>query len=465
MTTNRLYYDDAFEREFTAEVLSCEPASAAALGTAVASGAAAPGRAAELEKIARSPAAAASGTAASGGPAALRSRTPSGGLAVSGRHVALEKPIGPLWRVKLDRTAFYPSSGGQPHDTGQLGDARVVDVLDEEEEVIHVVDKPIAIGTVKGIIDWGRRFDHMQQHTGQHVLSAVFNSKFSLPTISFHLGADVCTIDVRGKEPTQEILDGAMAAANDVVYADRTVKVKYGSADELAAAGVRKAVERSGTLRAIEIESLELQPCGGTHLQRTGQIGMIFVRGVSRIRQDWRVEFACGRRAEHLAREDFATLKAVAQRLNCSPQGAVSAIERVVAERDAHFKSARASIQKLAEIDARASLQEVEVGEDGLRVIAKLFEVDPVEYVQAFAREVAQAENTVALLVRIESAQIFFSRHPTAKKDMNALLAEALERVPGKGGGSRDSARGRLADPQRAQEFLAFAVSRLRPEH
>src|ERR1700688_4951820 len=356
MTTKRLYYDDAFQREFTAEVLSCEPGTGAALG----------------------------GTAA---------------LETSAGATTLSTPSGPLWRVKLDRTAFYPSSGGQPHDTGRLGDAHVVDVLDEEDEVIHVVDKPIEIASVQGNIDWERRFDHMQQHTGQHVLSAVFHSRFSLPTVSFHLGSDVCTIDVRGQEPTQEILDSAMAAANDVVYADRAVNVKYGSAEELAAAGVRKTVERSGTLRAIEIEALELQPCGGTHVRRTGQIGMIFVCGVSRIRQDWRVEFACGRRAERLAREDFATLRAVAQRLNCSPQEALAAAERVVTERDAHFKSARASIQKLAEMDARAYLQEVEFGPDGLRIVAKLFEVDPPEYVQGFAREAAQAENTVALLV------------------------------------------------------------------
>jgi len=409
MTTKRLYYDDAFTREFSAQVLSREPEGA----------------------------------------------------------VAPENPVGPpsraLWRVTLDRTAFYPTSGGQPHDTGRLGDARVVDVLDEEGEIIHLVDKRIEIGAVQGIIDWSRRFDHMQQHTGQHVLSAVFHSRFALPTISFHLGSDVCTIDLRGREPTQEILDSAMAAANDVVYADRMVNVKYGSAVELAAAGVRKTVDRSGTLRAIEIEALELQPCGGTHVQRTGQIGVIFVRGISRIRQDWRVEFACGRRAERLAREDFATLRAVAQRLNCSPQEAVSAAERVAFERDAHFKSARTSLQKLAEIAARASVQQAEVGADGLRVIAKLFENDPPEYVQAFAREVAQAENTVALVVRNECGHIFFSQHPSAKKDMNALLGAALKRVAGKGGGSRDSARGRLADPQRALEFLIIAASVLRP--
>jgi alanyl-tRNA synthetase len=422
MATKRLYYDDAFEREFSAEVLSCKPAEPAA-----------------LENL---------GTAA-------RSQN-------LGSAATLATPATRLWCVKLDRTAFYPTSGGQPHDTGQLANARVVDVLDEEDELIHVVDTPIEIGPVKGAIDWNRRFDHMQQHTGQHVLSAVFHSKFALHTVSFHLGADVCTIDVRGREPRQEILDGAMAAANEVVYSDRAVNVRYGSADELAAAGVRKTVERSGTLRAIEIESLELQPCGGTHVQRTGQIGMIFARGVSRIRQDWRVEFACGRRAERLAREDFATLRVVARRLNCSPQEAVAAAERVVAERDAHFKAARASVQRLAEIDARASVQESEIGADSLRVVAKLFETDSLEYVQCFAREVAQTENTVALLVHVESGQMFFSQHPTAKKDMNALLAEVLKRVPGKGGGSRDSARGRLADPRQAKEFLRIATAALR---
>jgi alanyl-tRNA synthetase len=414
MATKRLYYDDAFQREFAAEALSCDPADPAA------------------------------------------SENPGGAAAVGGSAA-------PLWRVKLDRTAFYPSSGGQPHDTGRLGDARIVDVLDEGQEVIHVVDKPVEIGAVQGIIDWDRRFDHMQQHTGQHVLSAVFHSKFALPTVSFHLGSDVCTIDVRGQEPTQEIVDRAMTAANDVVYADRAVSVRYGTAEQLAAAGVRKTVERSGTLRAIEIEALELQPCGGTHVQRTGQIGMIFVRSVSRIRQDWRVEFACGRRAERLAREDFATLRAVAQRLNCSTQEAVAAAERVVAERDAHYKSARASIQKLAEIDARAYLEETPVGADGLRVLAKLFGSEPPEYVQSFARELAQAENTVALIVRSECGHIFFWQHPTAKKDMNGLLGEGLKYVPGKGGGSRDSARGLLADPQRALEFLITATALLRP--
>ncbi|MDP9340156.1 MAG: alanyl-tRNA editing protein [Acidobacteriota bacterium] len=403
MPTARIYYDDAFTRKFTAQVVSCEPAGAPGDGS----------------------------------------------------------PVQKQWRVKLDRTAFYPTSGGQPHDLGRLGDVNVVDVIDEDDEIIHVVDRAIEAGTVKASIDWARRFDHMQQHSGQHLLSAVFHAKFALPTVSFHLGSDICTIDLRGREPTLEILESAACAANEIVYQDRAVNVKYGTAEELAAAGVRKTVERAGVLRAIAIEDLELQPCGGTHVRRTGQIGMIHIRGISRIRQDWRVEFVCGKRAEQVAREDLAALKAVAQRLNCSVAEAVATAERVVAERDAHFKSARASMEKLAGLDARSAVQTCEVGANGLRVIARVFSGVAPEYVQAFAREAAKADRSVVLAVRSECGHVFFSQHPSAGKDMNILLAEALKHVEGKGGGSRDSARGRVADPKRGRELLNAAVSEL----
>jgi alanyl-tRNA synthetase len=412
MPAKRIYYDDAFEREFTAEVLRCE-----------------------------------------------RAKANGGADAVIGDK---ENSGAELWRVTLDRTAFYPSSGGQPNDTGQLGEARVLDVMDEDEEVIHVVDRHIEAGPVSGRIDWERRFDHMQQHSAQHLLSAVFHEKFALPTVSFHLGAKLCSIDLRGREPTQEILDVAADAVNALVYEDRAVKVRYGTAEELAAEGVRKTVERAGVLRAIEIEGVELQPCGGTHVRSTGQIGMILLRGVSRIRQDWRVEFACGKRAERLAREDYATVRAVAQRLNCAAQETVAAAERVVQERDAHFKSARASLEKLAEAEARAAVQATEAGGDGVRVVTRVFHGVEPEYAQCFAREVGKAGKAVALVARAECGSIFFSQHASAGQDMNALLAETLKEIGGKGGGSRDVARGRLAEAGRAQEFVNRAAAILR---
>jgi alanyl-tRNA synthetase len=361
----------------------------------------------------------------------------------------------------LDRTAFYPTSGGQPFDTGWIGEARVVDVVDDGEEIIHLVDRAVALGPMKARIDWPRRFDHMQQHTGQHLLSAVFQQKYSLPTVSFHLGAELCSIDLRGPEPTQEILDGASVAVNEIVYQDRVVGVKYGAAEELAAAGVRKTVEREGVLRAIEIDSLELQPCGGTHVRRTGQIGTILLRGVSKIRQDWRVEFVCGARAERMARGDCAMLTTLARKLNCSMAETVVAAERAVAERDANFKSARASMAKLAELDARVAVTGSQMRPDGLRVIVRLLDGVSVEYAQSFAREVSKTEKSVALLMRRECGSVFFSQNSSAGKDMNAILGETLKEIGGKGGGSRDTARGRLAEPQRGEELLERALARL----
>jgi alanyl-tRNA synthetase len=400
--TDRLYYNDSFTREFTAEVISCDPEPHTSV---------APSR----------------------------------------------------WRAKLNRTAFYPTSGGQPHDTGQLGPARVLEVLEEDDDFIHIVDRLLSPGPLTAQIDWPRRFDHMQQHTGQHLLSAIFQQKFSLPTVSFHLGAELCTIDLRGAEPTQRILDDAASAANEIVYEDRAVTIKYGTAEELAAAGVRKTVERSGILRAIEIEALELQPCGGTHVKRTGQIGTILLRSVSKVRQDWRIEFVCGQRAEKAARADFSTLKSVAAKLNCAPQETAAAAERLVAERDAHFKSARASIEKLAALEARASVVAAELRPDGLRLIARVIENESPEFVVSFAREAAKAENTVALLLHAETGDVYFARHAALSDNMSALLKQSFAHVPGKGGGTPDFARGRLQDPTRSHEFLTCAVAMLRP--
>src|SRR5256886_14860867 len=159
----------------------------------------------------------------------------------------------------------------------------------------------------------------MQQHTGQHLLSAMFQERFGLSTVSFHLGSEICTIDLRGPEPAEEILEGAERAANQVVFEDRPVNVRYGTADQLSQLGVRKEVERDGILRAIEIESADLQPCGGPPVKRAGQMGFVLLRRCTKVRQDWRVEFVCGRRSERFARHDFQVLRQTAEKLRCAP--------------------------------------------------------------------------------------------------------------------------------------------------
>ena len=403
MATRRLYYDDAFETEFTARVISCESALVPSFPEAKA----------------------------------------------------------PAWEVVLDRTSFYPTSGGQPHDLGKLGDANVLDVRDAEDEIVHVVDQPVELGEVKGCINWPRRFDHMQQHTGQHLLSAMFQERFGLPTFSFHLGTEICTIDLRGPEPTEEILEGAERAANQVVFEDRPVNVRYGTADQLSQLGVRKKVNRNGILRAIEIESADLQPCGGTHVKRTGQIGLVLVRRCTKVRQDWRVEFVCGRRSERFARHDFQLLRQTAEKLSCAPEDLVSAASRVLAERDANFKSFRAMLQRQAEAEAALALQATPPDRDGLRIISRVFEGTPADYLGFFASVIGKSEKTVALLSTTEDGHLLFAQSPSAGKNMSAVLKQVLEKIDGKGGGTRDFARGRLDDEASAERALLLAKEML----
>jgi len=398
MATKRIYYDAAFAKEFEAEVLSCTEQQ---------------------------------------GNEAKR------------------------WRVVLDKTALYPASGGQPDDRGRIGEAAVVEIVEEGEEIAHFVDRPVRLGPAKAEVDWKRRFDHMQQHTGQHLLSAVLQTRLGLETVSFHLGEEICTIDLRGTEPSAETLVAAEQAANDIIFEDRPVRVQYASREELRGLGVRKEVEREGILRVIEIEGTDLQPCGGTHVARTGQIGMLQLRRCTKIRQDWRLEFLCGERVARAARTDYETRRALAERLKCSMEEVAGAVEKALAERDASLKSARARGERLAEMEAEKIVKETPAGRNGIRVVARVFEGVEASFVVMLVPAIATQEKTVALIARRECGHVFFGQHPSVEKDMNALMKKVLGEVGGKGGGTKNFARGGLTDPATAQKAVDLARAEL----
>jgi len=401
MATHRIYYDDSFARDFEANVLTCEPCV----------------------------------------------------------HGTL-----PAWEVVLDETALYPTSGGQPCDHGKLADANVLEVRDDGDEIVHIVDRELQPGPVHGCVDWVRRFDHMQQHTGQHLLSAMFQERFGRPTVSFHLGAELSSIDLRGAEPTAEILEGAERAANRIIFEDRPINVRYGTQEQLAQMGVRKEVDRTGILRAIEIEGADLQPCGGTHVHRTAQIGTLLVRRCTKMRQDWRVEFACGARSERLARNDFRLLARAAATLGCAADDIASAAARIVAERDTNFREIRSLLQRLAELEATSALQSPSTG-SGTPIIVRAFdETTHADYPGFFSTQLAKAEGVVALVGLKGGGQVIFSQHPSVGKDMNALLKRTFEQFPGKGGGNRDFARGRLTDGAYVDKALQFARAGLQEQ-
>ena len=214
-----------------------------------------------------------------------------------------------LWQVALDRSAFYPTSGGQPHDTGMLTatsaggsllEAPVLEVEEDEHGVVwHTTPKPLSAGTVvRGYIDWSRRRDHMQQHSGQHLLSAVLYRQLGAPTVSFHLGEMTSSIDLAREAITPEELERVEDTVNEVVAENRPVTMKTVPRQEaemlLAAGALQKLPQREGDIRLIEIEEIDLNACGGTHVQATGQIGSLLLRGTERMRQGLRVEFVCG---------------------------------------------------------------------------------------------------------------------------------------------------------------------------
>jgi alanyl-tRNA synthetase len=286
----------------------------------------------------------------------------------------------------------------------------------------------------------------------------MFEERFGMPTVSFHLGPELCTIDLRGPEPSIEKLQGAQRAANGVIFEDRRINVRYGTAGQLEEIGVRKKVDRPGILRAIEIEALDLQPCGGTHLKSTGQIGMILVRRCTRIRQDWRLEFACGARADRFASSDFQSLRAIADQLGCAAEEAVAAVQKASQERETNFKQLKEALQQLAQARASQFLLASPVTSQGLRVVAESLRNAHPEFLLPLATEIAKHENTIALLILEESGQLAFAQSPSAGKNLKALLKQVQESFPGKGGGTRDFVRAKLANSTDSTAALALAT-------
>lgn len=353
----------------------------------------------------------------------------------------------PATTIYLDRTAFYPTSGGQPHDLGTLNGIPVLDVIDEDDRIAHRLAEPLRATEVKGLIDWPRRFDHMQQHTGQHLLSAVLAEQFGIATVSFHLGEDAATIDVDAAELGPDKWAAIERAANREIQADRAVSVSV----EENPVGLRKASERTGALRVVTIQGLDRSACGGTHVARTGEIGFLSLRRSEKIRQLLRIEFLCGGRAVERARADFHALSAIARLYTVGLDQAAAHV------RDAHSRLATAekALTKLrisaaeqrgvdafqqAEPDARQRrLRAVEVAEISDEVRAEA---------QGFTRSgaagyLARTDGAVLLAVSKESGW-----------NAGALFKQAAAAVGGRGGGGPTLAQGTAEDSRALADWL-----------
>ena len=341
--------------------------------------------------------------------------------------------------VVLDRTAFYPTSGGQPFDTGTLGGVRVIDVVEQEDGAIaHVTSAPIAPGAaVHGAVDWARRFDHMQQHTGQHMLSAAFDRLFGVRTESFHLGQLSATIDL-----AREVSPGEIAKAEDdanrVVWEDRPVTVRFASAEEAAAMGMRKESARTGRLRLIDVQDYDLSACGGTHVERTGAIGVIAIGGWEKFKGGSRVEFLCGGRALQRFRVWRDSLSAIQKHLSVPPIEMAASLERMQDDAKAVQRTLRGFQEKLAAHEAQALLAK------GSSTIVEALEGWDAQGLKgiAAAATAAQPDAVVALFTTSSPALVVIARGTQSSVDAGAILKQLAAKFGGKGGGKPDLAQG-----------------------
>jgi alanyl-tRNA synthetase len=353
----------------------------------------------------------------------------------------------------LDRTAFYPTSGGQPFDTGSLGGVAVVDVVDEGERIAHHLAAPLAAGPAAGAVDWRRRFDHMQQHTGQHLLSAVFDELFGLKTVSFHLGADSSTIDVEGGAVDTRVLQETERRVNEVVFENRPVAVTFEHSSD--AQGLRKPSEREGTLRIVSIADLDRSACGGTHVRATGEIGAVTLRKVDKVRQTTRVEFLCGARAVRQARTDYEALYKAAQ-LFSSP------LEEVPALVAAQLESARAAdkARRKLELDVAAyrgrELYAATVpAPDGMRRVTERLERGSLEELRAVAQNFTAQPKAVFLAALSDPPSVLLAVSEDAGIDAGKLVKAAITEAGGRGGGTARIAQGSVSDAARLDQVLA----------
>ena len=394
----------------------------------------------------------------------------------------------------LDRTAFYPTSGGQIFDTGWItpgsnpdAKLRVAEVADTEDgRVVHYLEAPVKDlqpgAHVRGFIDPTRRRDHMQQHSGQHVLSAAFVRLFNMPTVSFHMGDDYCSIDLETPSLRGEQIEAAERLANEIILENRPVDVRYVTRDEAGKLGLRKlpppaakeergapglaGVARPGRgdeLRLIDIRDFDLTACGGTHVSQTGQIGCILLRKAEKVRQGWRVEFVAGQRAVATARRDYSTLTETAALFSAHIHDVPELVRKSLDEIRTLRKQREQSQEELAAALAASLLAET-AEKNGRKLVVRAFPDRDLSFIKLLAQKLTRLSPTATALLATKAPQpsLVFAQSVGGPDDMGALVKEIMAKIGGRGGGSKDMAQGGAPTAEGLEAVLADAAARLK---
>lgn len=365
--------------------------------------------------------------------------------------------------VVLNETAFYPTGGGQPHDTGTLNGIPVSNVEEVNGEIRHFIIEQLHTEEVEGKIDWERRFDHMQQHTAQHILSAAFWDYFDIPTIGFHLGKETVTIDLETENLPTETVEKAAQIANKIVFENHPIHTQWMNLEEAKTLPLRKEPTMTENIRVVIIENFDYNGCGGTHPKRTGEVGPIQVLNWERNKGGIRLTFIAGWRTLKLMGQQQQIMKDVSKQLNSSETDIPAKVAQILTSQKENEKAVQAMNEKLLFAEANELLQQPEEIHAGT-LISKVFinrSMQEIAKLSAIITEQQEHAITYFVIENDDKLQCILACGKAVILDMNSLLKNALPSIEGKGGGNKKSARGGGKAIMSGDEFLSRLVSSL----
>lgn len=352
-------------------------------------------------------------------------------------------PYNNYYAVVLDKTAFYPEGGGQPSDRGYIDEYEVIDVIEKDDQILHLVNNEISTKKVICRIDWNRRYDFMQQHSGQHILSSCFLRLFDGNTDSFHLGTNTVSIEIDIKEFNQDDCNRVEAMANEIIYNNLPISSSIVDENELRKLPLRKQPSVKDNIRIVQIGDLDYSPCGGTHVMNTGEVGIIKILKWEKLKSSYRFQFLCGKRALMDYGDKNLILQSLCAKLSVRDFELENAVERLIEENKNLNKLYSNTNKELLKYEAANLYNDSEMV-NGIRIVKSIYYNRKFDDVKNMASEITAYEKTIALLgvKNDDNAQIIFSRSNDIDTDMNMLLKSVLPIIQGKGGGSPKTALG-----------------------
>lgn len=365
-------------------------------------------------------------------------------------------PFGDHWLVKLKETAFYPEGGGQPADQGLIGEAEVFDVRKQGEEIIHFVDKRPFGRRVHCRVNKNRRIDFTQHHTGQHLLSAVILAMYNIPTVSFHLSPESATIDIDIPELDDEQLRLAEERVNELIFEDRKVHIFYIDESEIPRYQLPKVPTGHKTLRIVEIEGVEYNACGGTHVKRLGELGMLKLLKTEKIRGMTRLYFICGKRLLNDYGEKLALLQKAAAPLSTSPNQLPDVIQKIIEDNKEQARKYQQLFQEHVNVIAQQLLNDAPEG-----FVAEMFDSFNMKELNILASNIIENGGKIILFGSKTERKVFLTRGDSSNFHCGSFIKEHAKQFEGKGGGSENKAQAVFPNDNTLNEFFNFAQRKL----